>query len=109
MSVTYLIEFDVKLTERDRFLALVNGVMDAMRSEDNFRNAVLHRDPANDHHFMLYETWANHQDVVDVQLNRPYRAAWHAALPDLLQEPRLISMWEPIRIDPPLVAPAKSP
>ncbi|MBS7696751.1 MULTISPECIES: putative quinol monooxygenase [unclassified Chelatococcus] len=108
MSVTYLIEFDVKPTERDRFLTLLNGVLDAMRGEDNFRNAVLHRDPANDYHFMLYETWANHQDVVDVQLQRPYRAAWHAALPELLQEPRLINMWEPIRIDPPIAVSVKS-
>ncbi|MBS7705570.1 putative quinol monooxygenase [Chelatococcus asaccharovorans] len=104
MSVTYVIEFDVKPAERDRFLALLNDVLDAMRAETNFRNAVLHRDPANDAHFMLYETWANHQDVIDIELKRPYRAAWHAALPDLLQEPRRISMWEAIRSTTPAAA-----
>lgn len=96
MSVTYVIEFDVKPAERDTFLALLNRVLDAMRSEADFRNAMLHRDPANDTRFLLYETWANHQDVIDVELKRPYRAAWHAALPDLLREPRRIGMWETI-------------
>jgi quinol monooxygenase YgiN len=99
MSVTYVIAFTVKPDQRERFLSLLNGVLDAMRHEQNFRNATLHRDPADPCRFLLHETWADHQDVLDVQLHRPYRAEWHAALPELLEKEREISMWEPIRAD----------
>ena len=101
MSVTYLIEFDVKLTERERFLSLLNGVLDAMRHEAMFVNAALHADPENDTRFLLHETWQSHEDVLTVQLARPYREEWHAALPDLLAAERKISIWQPLRSDRP--------
>jgi quinol monooxygenase YgiN len=96
MPVTYVITFDVKLGKRDAFLALLEGVLEAMRSEATFHEAILHRDPQSETRFMLYETWESHEDVLDVQLKRPYRAAWHAALPELLETPRQIGTWEPM-------------
>lgn len=99
MDVTYLIDFKVRPSERERFLALLNGVLDAMRDEATFLNATLHADPQDEHHFLLHESWSDHDDVVEVQLERPYRAAWHAALPDLLEQPREVSMWTPLRLD----------
>lgn len=101
MSVTYLIEFDVKPTERERFLSLLNGVLDAMRHEAMFVNAALHADPENDTRFLLHETWQSHEDVLTVQLACPYREEWHAALPDLLAAERKISIWQPLRSDRP--------
>ncbi|WP_105414797.1 putative quinol monooxygenase [Neorhizobium sp. T25_27] len=99
MPITYVIRFDILPAQRDRFMTLLNGVLDAMRHEPMFHNAVLHADPGNENHVMLYETWEDHQDVLDVQLQRPYREAWHAALPDLLASPREISVWRPLRGD----------
>ncbi|WP_139346147.1 putative quinol monooxygenase [Pseudorhizobium flavum] len=99
MSVTYLIEFDVMPTERERFLRLMNGVLDAMRHEAMFVGATLHADPENDTRFLLHETWQSHEDVLSVQLARPYREEWHAALPDLLAAERKISIWQPLRSD----------
>lgn len=99
MSVTYLITFAVKPTERERFLHLLGGVLDAMRGEATFENATLHVDLAEPNHFLLHETWTDHQDVVDVQLGQPYRRDWHDALPDLLEQPRAVSMWTPLRRD----------
>lgn len=99
MPVTYLIRFNVVPDQRERFLTLLEGVLDAMRSEPMFHQAILHRDPENDTRFMLYETWEDHDDVLTVQLHRPYRRAWHEALPDLLAEPRDISIWHPLRAD----------
>ena len=99
MSVTYVIGFTVKREERDRFLQLLNGVLDAMRTEENFRNAVLHHDPLDRCRFLLYETWADHQDVMEVQLERSYRVAWHEALGEMLERPRDVSMWVPQRAD----------
>ena len=99
MDVTYVIGFAVRPGERDRFLGLLNGVLDAMRAEPTFRNATLHEDPQDACRFLLHETWADHDDVVNVQIHRPYRAAWHAALPDLLDGDRAIGIWRPLRAD----------
>ena len=43
--------------------------------------------PRPEDRFMLYETWESHEDVMAVQLQRPYRRAWHDALPALLRTP----------------------
>ena len=99
MPVTYVIDFEVVPAERDHFLELLGGVLDAMRDEPTFHEAVLHRDPEAAHRFMLYETWDSHDDVLNVQLQRPYRRAWHEALPRLLQQGRGVAMWQPIRAD----------
>lgn len=99
MSVVYAIRFQVRPEQLGRFTTLLNGVLDAMRSEASFINAVLHQDPEDEHRFFLYETWADHQEVLDVQIHRPYRAEWHAALDDVLAAPRDISMWKPLRAD----------
>jgi len=61
--------------------------------------AILHRDSTSENHFMLYETWESHEDVLDVQLHRSYRQAWHDALPRVLQQQRDITIWEPMRSD----------
>src|ERR1700759_2972643 len=88
MAVTYVINFHIQPERRDDFLQLLQSVLDAMRSEPMFREAVLHRDPASEDRFMLYETWESHEDVLNVQLHRPYRRAWHEALPHLMARDR---------------------
>jgi (4S)-4-hydroxy-5-phosphonooxypentane-2,3-dione isomerase len=99
MSVTYVIKFQVVPGKYDDFLALLNGVLDAMRYEPTFVEAVLHADPDDANKLMLYETWKDHNDVVDVQLHRPYRHAFHEALPAMLAAPRDISIWRCLRAD----------
>lgn len=99
MPVTYLITFDVVPEQRDRFLALLNGVLDAMRDEPMFHQASLHVDAENDNRLMLHETWEDHDDVLEVQLKRAYRQAYHDALPEMLAGPRNVSVWRPVRAD----------
>ena len=99
MAVTYVIKFHVVPDQRTRFLVLLEGVLDAMRSEPMFHEAILHRDPTSEYRFMLYETWEDHDDVLNVQLHRPYRQAWHEALPTLLEKDRDITIWQPLRAD----------
>ena len=99
MAITYVIKFNVRAEQRGTFLELLNGVLDAMRHEPMFHEAVLHRDPDSDHRFMLHETWEDHEDVLKVQLHRPYRKAWHEALPTLLVGERDIETWQPLRGD----------
>ncbi|HEX6039747.1 putative quinol monooxygenase, partial [Longimicrobium sp.] len=84
MSITYSIQFNVRPDQRERFLGLLEGVLDAMRGEPMFHEAVLHRDPADENRFMLYESWEDHDDVLANQLGRPYRQAWHQALDEIL-------------------------
>jgi quinol monooxygenase YgiN len=99
MPVTFVIRFNVVPEERERFLRLLEGVLDAMRGEPMFHEAILHHGPDDENRFMHYETWENLDDVVNVQLERPYRRTWHAALPEVLAEPRDISVWQPLRAD----------
>ena len=99
MAVTYLIKFQVLPERRAQFLVLLEGVLDAMSEEPMFHEAILHQDPQSEYCFMLYETWESHEDVLSVQLRRPYRRAWHDALPTFLQQERDISIWRPLRAD----------
>ncbi len=99
MNVSYLIQFHVISSQRERFLLLLSGVLDAMRHEATFVSAMFNADPEDELHFLLFETWANHDDVVDVQLKRTYRDEWHAALPELLARTRDVTVWEPLRAD----------
>jgi quinol monooxygenase YgiN len=99
MPVTYLIKFDIVPEKRARFLSLLDGVLDAMRNEPTFHEAILHVDPTNENRLMLYETWEDHEDVVNVQLHRAYRQAYHQALPEMLANEREISIWRPLRKD----------
>jgi len=96
---TYVITFHVKADQVARFLALLGPVLDAMRHETSFVRAALHVDPERPHVFQLHETWTDRDDVLNVQLHRPYRQAWHAALDALLAEPRQIAIWTLVRAD----------
>lgn len=96
MPVTFVIRFNVVPAERQRFLDLLTRVLDAMRDEPMFHQAILHQDPDEENRFMLYETWEDLDDVIVNQLRRPYREAWHAALPELLVGERDIAIWQPL-------------
>lgn len=99
MSETYVITFHVKPDQLERFRALLDPVLDAMRHEETFVSAALHVDAEQPTLFQLHETWTDREDVLNVQLNRPYRAAWHAAIDDLLTQPRDIRTWQLLRTD----------
>ena len=99
MAITYTIVLALKPGRAEAFLALLTPVLDAMRAEASFINTVLHRDPADPDRFMLYETWADATELAEVQMHRPYRAAYWQALPDLLRQERDIAAWQPMRAD----------
>jgi quinol monooxygenase YgiN len=99
MPVTYVIQFKVVPGKRETFLGLLLPVLDAMKHEPMYHEATLHRDPDSENVFLLTETWESHEDVLKVQLHRPYREAWHVALPALLESEREIGIWAPIKSD----------
>jgi quinol monooxygenase YgiN len=81
------------------FLGLLGPVLDAMRHKASFINAALRQDPDNPTRFMLYETWADRTDLVEVQMKRPYRSAYEARLAEILREPRRAEVWRPLSGD----------
>ena len=97
--VTFLVSLHDAEGRLDEFMGVLQPVLDAMRHEPTFINAVLHRSPEDPHRLMLYETWADLDDVRDVQLNRDYREDYHSRLEELLRAPREISVWTPVRSD----------
>lgn len=99
MAITYQIRFDIHPDRKAEFLNLLNPVLDAMRHEASFIDAQLFQDPDLPNHLMLVETWTDPEDVMAVQIHRPYRAAYMAALPHLLNSPRAIEIWQPLRAD----------
>ncbi len=98
-TVTFVIELRLNPGCGPDFLDLLSPVLDAMRHEPTFVNAVLHRDPDNPLRFMLYETWTSLDDVVQVQMHRGYRRAYWDGLPALLAEDRTVQVWQPVRGD----------
>lgn len=98
-EVSFLVTLEVKPGREEEFLGLLLPVLDAMRQEASFINAVLHRDPAVEGCFLLYETWRDLEELVEVQLERPYRRAYHERLPALLRKPREIRTLRPLRGD----------
>lgn len=95
----YMIQFDVKPGREADFRAAVDPVLDAMREEAGFVYSALTRDAETPDRFVLFEIWSDHDDVMNVQLKRPYRAPMDAALEDILSSPRGVSMLHPLRTD----------
>jgi quinol monooxygenase YgiN len=106
-AVVVVVSIHVKAGREQEFLRLVTPVLDAMRHEATFINAALHRDPEDPTRFMLYETWADRDDLVEVQMKRDYRGAYEARLPAILREPRRAEVWRPLRGDFTFFAPAR--
>lgn len=97
--LAFIVHFRLKPGCEEEFLTLLTPVLDAVRHESTFINAMLHQDPEDPSRFMLYETWADLGDVTNVQIGRNYRKAFWDRLPDLLAEPRQIQTWRPMRSD----------
>ena len=94
-----LATFHLKPGCEEEFLAFIDRTNDAMRHEPTFVNTVVHRSADDPHFFMLYETWLDREDFLDVQMKRPYRAEYEARLPELLSQPREMKIFEPLRSD----------
>jgi quinol monooxygenase YgiN len=98
-GLVVVVALHVKPGHEEEFLRLLAPVLDAMRHEATFVNAALHQDPEDPTRFLLYETWADRDDLVDVQMKRAYRSAYEARLPEILREPRRAEVWRPLRGD----------
>ena len=97
---TILVSIPLKPGRADEFLALLNDVFDAMKTEDTFVNATALRSADDPDTIMLFETWLDRENFMTEQLKRPYREMYETRLPELLRAPRELSFFEPIRSIP---------
>lgn len=98
-SVAVIVHLHIKAGHESDFIELLHPVLDAMRHEPTFINAVLHQDPVEANRFMIYETWADMADLKEVQVKREYRKEYEERLEALSETPRRIEVWEPMRSD----------
>lgn len=98
-TVVMIVINHVKPNHQQEYIDIVSPVLAAMRHEPTFINTVLHQDPLDSTRFMLYETWADHDEFFKVQMKRNYRRAYEERLPYVLRSPREINFFEPLRAD----------
>lgn len=95
-DLVFYVRLQVKPECVEEWRLAVREIIDQMSKEDAFVSCYLHQDSQDPNVFTLYERWAE-PSVEDFLANqmKPYRAAYEAKLPALLQGPR-----EPVILQP---------
>ena len=96
-DLVFYVKLLVKPECVDAWKRAVDEVIECMRHEDAFVSCYLHQDLQEPNLFTLYERW-NEPSVAAFLENqsKPYRTAYDAKLPDLLQRPREPSVLLPL-------------
>jgi quinol monooxygenase YgiN len=92
-----LVSIPLKRGRAGEFLALLDDVIAAMRSEDTFVNVVVLQSADDPDTIVLYETWFDRDNFSLVERKRAYRNAYETRLPALLREPRQIAFYDAVR------------
>jgi quinol monooxygenase YgiN len=100
-SVSFVVTLSAKPETSARMRELLLDVVDTMSREPDFINTWVHQDLNDPHTVILYETWACSKEVfLAHHLNKSYRLAYEAVLPDLLAKPRTIEFMQIIAAYP---------
>ena len=67
-----LVRIPVKAGFENEYLSLINAVIDEMRHETSFVNAVVHRSTEDPTVFLLHETWLGRDEVFTVHANEAF-------------------------------------
>src|SRR5258708_8356516 len=94
-----LVRIPVKAGFENEYLSLINAVIDEMRYETSFVNAVVHRSTEDPTVFLLHETWLGRDEFFTVQMNRSYLESYESRLPQITRAARAITILEPARLD----------
>jgi quinol monooxygenase YgiN len=92
-----LVSIPLKPGRAREFLALLDDVIAAMRSEETFINVAVLQSADDPDTIVLCETWIGRDDFSSVQRKRTYRDTYEARLPELLREPRQITFYDAVR------------
>jgi quinol monooxygenase YgiN len=96
--IVLLIRFTIKPGKRDAFLRGLTEVVDRMRSESSFIDAVISENVDHPHELVMYETWlGNRESWLRDEYPRPYRAQYEGVLADLV-ESRSVEWLTPLAI-----------
>jgi quinol monooxygenase YgiN len=99
--VSFIVHLPVSPQAREAMRTMLFEVLDAMSAEDDFVNTWVHEDLSNPDMIILYETWAcSREKFLAVQLAKPYRQAFEAALPGFLSGERRLEFLKEIRAYP---------
>lgn len=97
-DLVFYVTLHVKPDCIDAWKAAVTEVIEQMALEDAFVSCFLHQDTRDPTVFTLYERWTEPSVEAFLQhQTKPYRVAYDAKLPDLLQRPREPAVLTPIR------------
>ena len=97
-ELVFYVKLFVKPERVEEWLSAVKEIIQHMSREEAFVACYLHRDASDPNLFTLYERW-NESSVESFLQNqmKPYRLAYDAKLPELLQRPREPAILEPIQ------------
>jgi quinol monooxygenase YgiN len=95
----FIVHLPGKPERREELETRLLEVLDAMSEEPDFINTYLHRSADEPDTLVLYETWAcSREYFMSHHLNRPYRKAYEAVLPELLARWRTLEFLDTQRI-----------
>ena len=97
-ELVFYVELRVKRERVDEWRRALDEIIEHMSKEDAFVACYLDQDPHDECRFTLYERW-NEPSVEAFLAHQmtPYRQAYDAKLPGLLQQPRDATILKPIR------------
>jgi len=96
-DLVFYVKLHVKPQRVDEWRHAVDAIIERMAEEPEFVACYLHQDSQDPCEFTLYERWR--EPSVEAFLNnqmKPYRIAYDAKLPDLLQRPREAAILKPL-------------
>jgi quinol monooxygenase YgiN len=96
-DLVFYVKLHVKPECVEEWKHAVNEIAERMSHEDAFVACYLHQDMQDPNLFTLYERWS--ESSVDAFLKnqmKPYRQAYEAKLPALLQRPREPAVLSPL-------------
>lgn len=100
-TVAFVVRLPARPEKREQMRAMLFDVVDNMAKEPDFINTWVHEDQAEPDTIVLYETWAcSREAFLAEHLNKPYRQAYEAALPELLAGERTITFLTELRAYP---------
>lgn len=89
VPLVFHVRLKVRPERTQDWLDAVHAIVEAMSSEDTFLSCDLHRDANDPTLFTLYERWAEPDvETFLARQDKPYRRAYEARLPELLEGPR---------------------
>jgi quinol monooxygenase YgiN len=96
-DLVFYVQLKVKPDRIDEWRRALDDIVERMSEEEAFVSCYLHRDAHDDCLFTLYERWREPsvESFLSNQM-KPYRIAYDAKLPHLLQQPRDAAILKPL-------------